>query len=274
MRFGITEDLTSSKCATADLWKRAKWLVQDHGGGVNAHKVKAHRSRAKAFEEDGTVGVISWGGNDAADKHARQLARSRWETLAPFEDELRRKRDHLRQHVRRAAIVFAAAQRRLDAAGIPRAPRATTRRANRGAKTECGDHVLHVGDPQKTWSCSKCRLIANTPASRRSLAQRRCNGEISDRIPESHQLQFSAGVLWCRRCGAYTTRLPRALARTCPGQAPSAAAANVLKRLRRGLPPTTAAYLVQSNMARHTHGEDDAAAMHRALGDQQPQLAP
>ncbi len=274
LKNGVNNDLTSSRCAMADLWKRVKWLLQDHGEGVSAHKIKAHMTRAKALEEGGIAGVINWVGNDAADNHAKLLARSRWETLAPGETEIRAQRDRLRQHVRRAAIIFRAAQRRLDNAGIPKVPRRAARQVCRGAKAECGDHLLQFDGVKNSWSCVRCRLIANTATSRRSLAQRRCNGELADRIPVSHQLQFSAGVLWCRRCGAYTTRLPRALARECPGQAPSAAAANVLRRLGRGLPPTTAVYLAPDRWASHGRGDGDAASLHRALGDGQFQPSP
>ncbi len=72
----------------------------------------------------------------------------------------------------------------------------------------------------------------------------------------SHSLRDNEGVTWCMRCGAFTSRWPRALLRQCPRRPRTAAQANVLRRfmegkanvLRRlmeGKPPTTAAYLAK-----------------------------
>ncbi len=210
---GVSTELTSSRSPMADLWKRVHWLLRDHGPVVTACKIKAHQTRSKAYEEGGLDGLVQWHGNNAADQHAKQLARSRWEAQAPAERDSLHRRWFLRQQLCRAAVVFAIAQQKLDEAGVPKIARPRKRRINRGEKSECGNHILQFDVPQTAWACVRCRLIANTPAARRSLAQKPCNGEVAERIPISHKLNFSSGVLWCRLCGAYTTRLPRALAR-------------------------------------------------------------
>ncbi len=253
--------------AVADLWKRARWLLDDHGPGFQGRKLKTHRSRARAVEEGGLGGDIDWFGNAAADLHAKELARSRWQAIEETERNLQDQREKLKALVARAAVVGAIAQRQLDAAGIPKIARRPRKAATRGRPSECGDHVLLFVSERRAWECTKCRLVANTATSRRSLAQKRCNGEVSGRIPQSHRLQFSGGVLWCQRCGRFTTRLPRALTRECPGRAQSAAAANILRRLRQGLPPTTAAYLQDRVGPRFIHSQEDDDALRAALGE-------
>jgi hypothetical protein len=49
--------------------------------------------------------------------------------------------------------------------------------------------------------------------------------------------------MWCNNCGRYTSRIPQLLREACPRKPMSEAGRNVLHRLRRGLPPTTAKYL-------------------------------
>jgi hypothetical protein len=149
----------------------------------------------------------------------------------------------------------------LDGMGLPRHVRPKRRPLRRGDPSSCGDHRLEFKSDLRHWECASCRLIANTAASRRSLAQKACRGDVSARIPVSHRLRYSSGVLWCEVCGSYTSRLPRALARDCPGAPPSQSAANVLRRLMQGLRPTTAPYLAARAPPRHAAGDDEAALL-------------
>ncbi len=264
---GVTQDMTSSNATMPDLWKKVQWRLRDHGPGVAGQKIKAHRSATRAFDEGGQAGLAAWRGNRAADAKAKELAKATWARMEQTERDPQQRRERLRELVGRAAILSAVAQKQLDSAGAPRKTKKNRRCANKPDRSVCGSHSLTRDQHSGEWSCSRCRLIANTAASRRSLAQQRCRGELAERIPGSHRVRFSSGVLWCQRCGAYTTRLPRALARECPGQPPSAAAGNVLRRLQRGLMPTTADYLLRNAMPRHARGGkgNDNFAMQRAL---------
>ncbi len=76
-----------------------------------------------------------------------------------------------------------------------------------------------------------------------------CCGHIAAKCHTTHNLSIQGGVLWCRACGAYTSRQPRSLKLPCPRKPPSEAAANVKARLARGLPPTTAEYLTAASIA-------------------------
>jgi hypothetical protein len=87
----------------------------------------------------------------------------------------------------------------------------------------------------------RCGLSCWSDAGLRVLARRMCRGSMAEQAHASHDLTLSSGVNWCRRCGAYAIRIPRALRLHCRGAPASEAAANVKRRLLRGLPPTTAA---------------------------------
>jgi hypothetical protein len=192
-------------------------------------------------EDPGDDGILNWLGNEAADAAAKGLAKQAWQereaAVKTQEDERRR----LQALAERAAICVRIAQRDSDSWGHKRAPR--KRKAWKAGGGQCGDHVLVPRPAGVGFWCDRCHLVAATASSRKSLAGRPCRGDVTARIHESHSLRFSSGVMWCRTCGSYTSRLPRALVRPCPARPPSVAARNVLRRLREGLPPTTAPYL-------------------------------
>ncbi len=66
---------------------------------------------------------------------------------------------------------------------------------------------------------------------------------MSSQCHPSHKLKTTEGVLFCRNCGAYTTKRPTALRMPCRGMPPNESRRNVLRRLSAGLLPTTARYL-------------------------------
>ncbi len=103
------------------------------------------------------------------------------------------------------------------------------------------------------WECEACRLWARGDQGRRALLRRPCKGDLLTQTHATHRTRHDNGVLWCERCGAFAARLLRGLRRRCPGAPSSEAQRNVLRRLRQGLRPTTAAYLTT-----------DAAAARRA----------
>jgi hypothetical protein len=82
---GIPALLSSSACAHADLWRELRWRLDDHGGGINVVKTKAHRSKQCAID-DSDDGILHWVGNGAADAAAKTLARSAWGAGAPQRD--------------------------------------------------------------------------------------------------------------------------------------------------------------------------------------------
>ncbi len=238
-RRGIPRRLTNSNSEHADLWRQVQHSLNDHGPGTAIEKVKAHRSHTRAMQEDGDE--RHWRGNDAADRAAKELAKGIWRTIEPRVKQQKADRSRWQDILARTAICAHLSQKQMDGLGTSRIKRRRRVKKENG-RWICGDHKLSKREDGEGWWCSECHLIANTSSSRKSLFGRPCSGSVFSRIHSSHTLRQSMGVVWCTKCAAYTSRLPRTLMATCPGRPKSAAGRNVLRRLRTGLPPTTAVY--------------------------------
>ncbi len=238
---GIPRTLAGSESVHADLWRRARRLTQDHGPGLEAAKVKAHRSRTRAETEGGEEGVVVWNGNRIADMTAKGLARRLWQGMAAEANSRQAAQEDFLGSVVRGAICT-----RLSQIGLAslKQPRITKRKTLRTSETgHCGDHALIPLASGDGRACERCKLIARTKSSLRALAARPCKGEVLLGVHPSHRLRASVGVTWCEACGCFMSRLPRALRKPCAGGPRSAATRTILRRLKRGLPPTTAWYL-------------------------------
>ncbi len=260
---GVPQQLTSSRSEHADLWRSIKAALRDRGPGVEVRKVKAHRSQSAAALEDGDDTI--WAGNDAADSAAKSLAKGFWEAASPQRARRDEEREGFTRSLVHSAICVSLSHRQLDALGLPRVGRLRRRTVRTNDGWKCGDHRLEKRDDGGGWWCGLCQLIANTPSSRKSLMNKPCKGSVSQRIHHSHSVRSTSGVLWCARCGAYTSRLPRTLRELCKGAPPSAAARNVLRRLRAGLPPTTAAIHQRQQHAWKEQVAFAFAALHRPV---------
>ncbi len=249
---GIPRSLASSSSSHADLWRRARWLLRDHGPGIDCIKVKAHRLRGHVEAEGHAEGLQLWLGNQFADTTAKGLALRLWEGVRAEADRRTTMIDDFVGSMARSGICARLSQSALDSLKLPRVSK--RRRFNKATGFQCGDHTLAPMTSGNGQWCTKCKLITRTAASYKSLAARPCQGEVLLGIHQSHHLRWSVGVTWCERCGYYMSRLPRALRQPCTGAPRTVAARNVLRRLRCGLPPTTAAYL------KRAAAEDDWAS--------------
>ncbi len=242
---GVPPKFRSSGCADADLWRVAARALSQKGGSSSFTftKVKAHRGRAQA-ESEGELAVRHWEGNSRADSLAKSLARdvvSERDRVAacegvPFPGGIG-------ALLRETAMGAAWAIQHWPEVG----KRAKQRRNDKSsggsaASSEVGPHSL-VPREGGGWHCADCLLITRTQASRKSLRTTPCRGSVTTQCHASHELRWTHGVFWCWACGRYTVKRPRALKLPCPGTPASAAARNVLRRLREGRPPTTASYL-------------------------------
>ncbi len=239
LRNGISKRWTGSAAFNADLWRRAKRALDGGAGPIMVIKTKAHRSRAAA-EVDVDDPLIHWIGNDAADHHAKQLARA--EHAADHKlAAMQASRNIVLPEMRRIAASAAWALRQLPE--VKKDPRRQKAFWRRGGSGQCGDHDLRPA-PGGKLQCTHCKLFTRTRTSFMCLRAKPCRGDIASRAHQTHVLDWTAGVTWCRTCGAYAARLPRRLAAPCAGGPSSEAQANVRRRLRCGLPPTTAKYVV------------------------------
>ncbi len=87
-------------------------------------------------------------------------------------------------------------------------------------------------------------MWARGAQGRRAILRQRCKGTIEQRAHETHRIRNDAGVVWCERCGAFSSRLARNLLKPCMGAPGSDAQRNRWRRLHSGLAATTANYLI------------------------------
>ncbi len=244
-RQGVGPWFTSARSPNADLWRQVRWLLDDHGSTMPMHKVKAHRSRQAAIL-DGDL-EQTWLGNQMADKACKELARD----IARADDaptlQAAARAEYRAVALRQATVMKWAFRARPQCARGHRQKGARTAACNTSGQHRVSPHRI-VASAAGRWHCSSCRREAWTEESLRRLRTTNCAGPMAATCHYTHSLTTQRGILWCTRCGAYTTRQPRALKDRCPMKPASAAAATILRRLRRGLNPTTAGYLERADV--------------------------
>ncbi len=247
---GVSQRLKSSTSSDADLWRRLDELAADHGAPPTVRKTRAHRSRSDAAADD-QDGLEHWIGNRAADRAAKDLAKTRVDAAEKEKRMVKAEAEFLK-------IIRCVAQG--AAMAIDSWPENAPRQAERASRLrgadplrECdedGDdrHALKRLDNGR-FECAVCRAVAYSARGARRMATAICPGSVMRSVHETHELQRSHGVLWCKLCGSYSTRWARQLMGPCPRKARSQAQRNVLRRLVNGLAPTTAGYLGQAAQA-------------------------
>ncbi len=233
-RNGVAPYYTSSKCINADLWQAIRAALEDHGMPMTMKKIKAHATQSAAIA-NGTL-AEDWLGNHLADQHCKTLAKNManaqegTDIEAETRQAYRRTIDHIT-----AVAAWAFRYRPQYAKG------GRTRKAKHKKASEEKHTIMAMKNGK--WRCNSCRREAWSRLALARLERTNCCGHIVGDCHQSHALVASNGILWCRSCGAYTTRQPRSLRFPCTGRPRSEAAFNVRARLMRGLPPTTASYL-------------------------------
>ncbi len=260
VRAGIPPRFRSSSCGDADLWRTAARALGQRGGAGGYHfiKIKSHQPRAAA-EADGGEAVALWEGNHRADLLAKSLARCIYVEASrgcvPASLEVPGGIDAFLGETAMGAAW--AIQNWPDVGRRARARRRDAGTGSGASSLRVGPHTL-APHADGGWFCIECLLVTRTSASRKSLRSSPCQGTVPSQCHSSHELRWSHGVYWCWRCGRYTVKRPRALRAQCPGVPASAAGRNVLRRLREGRPPTTAAYLQRVAAAAHEERRVDA----------------
>ncbi len=254
-RSGVSDWLCSSRSINADLWREVRRRLEDVEDVVLV-KTRAHRSRAQAEADIEGDGVWYWQGNRASDQHCNVLSRA----LAAADTRANDLRDQEEAYVAVLGILASSLEWWMRNVPDSDAPRTVRRgpqhRVNGGGPDIVGGHTV-VPNAGGGSICVHCKLCCWSTAGRRWLRQKPCRGAFADQVHGTHQMSWQGGVAWCRRCGAYTTRMPRRLLEPCVGRPATAAQANVRRRLLAGLPPTTAKYLLHGG---HTSAADVARA--------------
>ncbi len=236
---GVPVHLRSAASFNADLWRQIHRRVEDVGPQIIYRKTKAHRSLAAA-EVDPSDGAWFWHGNSHADEQCRGLVKA----IARQEGEGERRANLEAVAVEAFKVLSSSvawAFRHLGELEPPRIKRNKDRAAQHGKEgQQVGEHTV---TPRAGGGviCLKCRLCSWSNAGRRWLRQKPCRGDIVEQIHSSHSLRTMGSLVWCSKCGAYATRMPRTLRAPCHGGPRSEAQGNVRRRLLAGLPPTTSA---------------------------------
>jgi hypothetical protein len=236
---GVRPFLMSSAAADPDLWRVVNLLIRDHGSPPSVIKVRAHRSRTLASQE-GEEALLHWHGNGLADAAAKSLNRrrmitdDRMQTLEATEDFSLK------------TIICVARGAAMAVSKWPQGPHMSLKRARPGNHIDVlGDsedvHIIRC-DGEGRFVCVICRRLAYTAAGARRMAVTICGGAIGNAVHQSHNISRSHGLVWCRCCGAFSSRWPRQLTLACPRRPRSEAQRNVLRRLMQGMTPTTATY--------------------------------
>ncbi len=236
LEHGVPPAWCSSGNFHADLWRRARSALA-RCGQLTVNKTKAHRTRAQAEADVGDP-LGWWLGNSVADLHAKAVAKEQDDVECLARIEACAKQETY-EHLVKLGIAAAWVVKQLpeaDGSTVKMGGRAWAR----GARVS--DHDM-ADDPKGGWRCRKCRLFARTKGARAALLRKPCRGDLAAQAHPSHVLDWTGGVLWCRLCAAYAARLPRQLKAQCSGAPRSEAQRNVRRRLRWGLPPTTAQYV-------------------------------
>ncbi len=244
-------DLTTChKTATASAW-RGYWRAAE-GAEIEVVKVAAHRTmRSVREDEDDAEALLKKRGNDAADAFAKKGAAAHHsaaqlavlEDFALGESELR----DLAVFVGSALAYWAPA---------PRGARTSTARGVRKREVQRRRHAAaaqyghNIAWTRSGWRCTTCGSTTVTIAGLRRLRSSQCNGHTAGRIaeqgnaPSAHVLWAAEAddsaratgpdVVWCDRCGGYSSTKLYKLAGTCSGVADLSAQARLasLRNLR------------------------------------------
>ncbi len=225
---------TSARRPNAASW-RAFWRAAD-GTAPRAQKVKAHRSREEAAAEGSLEAITDWTGNKWADTYAKRGAALH--TNAEGHKAAEAYEGNFKQLTAIATwIGIALSQWPRMAGGRPankhwRREAGHRRRARRQVAARSQGHDLTHG--RDGWHCTVCGRSARTWTGTKRLALSECRGHTATRIraqgpaPSAHLLwaaeaersqtgSLAPDVIWCGRCGAYSSAKVYNLARTCRG---------------------------------------------------------
>ncbi len=200
-------------------------------------KIKSHRTLQEATADDELGALLRWHGNRAADRFAKMGA----STHASPEGR------KLAHEYEEKVIELAALARWIGRALAqwPRAPtgsRPATRRrrgelaaARRTTRTRAASRYgHHLAMGRDGWHCTTCGKTAATLGGARKLTAERCQGHTANRVgpqgsaPSAHVLwaaeaersqtgYLAPDVIWCARCGAYSSTKVYKLGHACPG---------------------------------------------------------
>ncbi len=244
------------KKANASSW-RAYWRAVE-GGAPCVRKVKAHRSREEAMADEDPMAYTQWKANKTADAYAKMGARANQgrngrEIANAYEAE----QDEVTKLAKWVGIALSHWPRAAAGTGRRvregRAKAAATRQARRRRAAASHGHRLALG--RDGWRCLTCGRGAGTDGGTKRLATTACRGHTAARVGQQegggaeHILwaaeaektqhgELGPDLVWCSRCGAYSSTKIYRLAHRCRGY-PEKSARTRLMAINSGRHPIT-----------------------------------
>ncbi len=226
---------TSPRRPNAASWK-GFWRAMDDRQ-PHVVKVKAHRTKQEAMNDDDDADAVwKWHGNRTADYYAKIGARSHATAATRAKADVYEKQladcASLARWIGIALSQWPRASTGARAGKARRATGAARRIARRNdAATRYGHQLSWSRDG---WRCRTCGKGAATAVGARTLARSRCEGHTANRIgaqglaPTAHTLwaaeadntqtgRLAPDVVWCSRCGAYSSTKVYNLGKACAG---------------------------------------------------------
>ncbi len=248
---GITLDSRSNP-AQLGLIKEVKW-------------VKAHRPLTGKESPEERMDIL---GNKAADEAAKEGR----ERHVPLQKELEQE---VAFHIKRAPHIIRAVGTALDL--FPPVEKRMARPPRPRSAQEAKERRVHWWRHlEGTWRCTICSTWVATHRLPRQSRRETCKGPPMDhRLREfagnGHRLCRSEGqvpIIFCSRCGAWSSRRPRKLKQRCTAITPPGRQA--LARLAKGLSPWIARNgngdQPQRSHVKHTAAYDDGAGSWQDCG--------
>ncbi len=225
---------TSHRRPNAHSW-RGYWRAMDDRR-PDIIKVKAHRTQQEAQDDADPDAVWKWRGNRAADYYAKLGARAH---TTPASRGVADKYEQQLADCTRLARWIGIALSQWPRAGVgtradkaARKAAAARRRARRDVAASRHGHSITVD--RDGWRCRVCGKGATTHGGATALARGRCEGHTANRIgaqglaPSAHTLwaaeadstqtgRLAPDVVWCSRCGAYSSTKVYNLGKACGG---------------------------------------------------------
>ena len=240
---------TAASRPWAGIWHQI-WLIIDEEPGFAIKKVKAHRSLAQARAEGQEFEMK---GNKEADRLAKKGA-----SLHNVPPEILEATKALDARILEYGAWVGRVHDVLEKWPDTTAKSERIKKASASERRELSNTVLpkdggHLWVPRAggKWKCELCSATSATPGK---YHNRRCVSALAARVSKAraenppmqkHRLFQSGPVVFCWRCGRYTSERLRELAGECRDHKPKGGYATIRRRLRQGHDLKTDAFVEQ-----------------------------
>ena len=239
--------------ANNDLWGQLETALIDCFWKIELFWVNSHPEEVMDIRPE--VPEIAYVGNKIADEKARAAAD---EVEIPAGDAAQHKEAMERSKEILMRLTTLALDMVIELAGKKvdrqKTPRNTLKKRRDKAWSETEHHIVVM--TSGSLHCTKCRSRSapNLPQQVRWLEDG-C-GTLLNKPHKSHMLQDKKNIVWCGRCGAWSSSRYRALGMPCEGKPKTGLQTMNLRRAEKGqLPPGTSEITLMTSTSKTNHQE-------------------